>query len=243
MRKKSWTVGILLWLFCACYFSGFALALTYGYISDLSIPEFNRNNFVIKYDIYLYNATTNHRLYIIRPWKEAKLGEGYTNVTSYGSAFRVETELDNNTVFEVFPNLTVNSTFYWATTFIIVDGKKRVSMETDYEAEITVKEIDEQTFREVLEQMHWNGSSMIYRSTYQVDCVVQRNQEIVDNFLRIRQVHEIWPIVFAIIFVVFMGLVLQTQDSNIARLSPSLIASTGQFLAHSPHLVHSSVIL
>lgn len=72
--------------------------------------------------------------------------------------------------------------------------------------------------------MHWNGSSMVYSFAYQVDCIIQRNQEIIDNYLQIKQTHEIWAVVFAVIFVVLTSFLWRVQALDILRLVPSLLA-------------------
>lgn len=113
MKTKIWNLSIVLCLFYAFLFIGLSSAQPQGFVSNLNIPEFNKNSFTLRYDVTLYNVTINPRLYVIRPWKEAKLGEGYSNATLFdGSTFHVETTLDNNTVIDAFPNVNVYSTFY-----------------------------------------------------------------------------------------------------------------------------------
>jgi hypothetical protein len=184
MKLRIWTSFVTICAVCACLSVHAVFAEPYAQLTDMAIDPFTKESFTFKYSIRVINMTSIPRLYVVRPWKEAKLGEGYSNATFNGYIFRVETGLDNTSVYEHFPYLEVKSTFYWASTLNIISYTTQATMASaTYEASVSVQPIDKDTFKkEALDPMNWNGDSMIYNFAYRVTCDAQIRHELISDF-------------------------------------------------------------
>jgi len=208
MDKKSLDVRlIILFVALSLFMANLAKGQTvmpYGDLRNVTIIGFSRSSFTLRYDILLFNETATARLYVLKPWKEAALGEGYTNVTDFdGATFHIETELDNNTIQEAFPYLNVTCTFYLASTVFIVGHDKQVEIE-GYEGRISYVAISAQEFdNEALQPMEWNGSSMTYNFMYSLVCQVQRTQQTISDFEAFRQNYWVLSVCILIAFLSF----------------------------------------